>query len=738
MITIKSLLTFCLALIFQLAISVGDILHLPILIPFTNDNPRHGVGCKVASEIALESFRNLTNSLNENYHIEPIFLDEQGTSGRALEAIIRFTFEDKFKLAPMAIGPYYTPGCKPIANSLHHFNMVQIAMSCGSPAMTNKRHKYPNFYRVRSAGDIGIFPTLKFIKEIGNWNQIAIVTTLANSYNFAIANKLFKVAENVNVTVSHFDYVEDIDQAAIDRLKKSELRVIALEVGEVTLVLRFLCLAYRTGITGPRYAFFIFLTSFSHPNGLPATTVDGCSREEIIEQYRYCHFIGPQLVPISTVSLSKSGLTLDQFEQLYKIKLNNRITADSVKRFQCYDAVSKALFSLNNAEERLMGMNKTLADFLYEPNFVMKIVNASAATTEIFSLRTGSSLEYSSRLELDMDPQLISHWREDVGNLVAAYSCKMENSKGNPMNILEYKLTKVNDFNWYTSDGQPPAQMASTEMVILHIGKPISLTIIVIASISSIIALILAGIALFNKKLPSGVVSPVFISVFLMNMAAIAFIWPYPFLLLCFLQPSLCVCGLSICNFILAISAKRDDKPIKKSLIFFTCFVPVLLLLLWLVIDSISLKEFNSKNDHYDEMKDVKYIYTSFTCFTMKFGYTNWALLTAGYQMLIWIYFLQTFHWKMKEMKKLSLTYWHLPPPPLTRVVVQRVKISLNSCRILIVNKLALMVSAILIVSTLHGLEASLITIAITILLMSWITSICLMISPFFNKKPNP
>ena len=132
-------------------------IHLPILIPFSNDGPRKGIACKTASDVALNSFRKLPNLLNKNYSIEPVFLDEQGSTGHAIEELVRFTFNDDYKLAPIVVGPYFTPGCKAIASSVHHFNMVQIAMSCGSPSMTNQRTKYPNFYRIRSPGDVGYF-----------------------------------------------------------------------------------------------------------------------------------------------------------------------------------------------------------------------------------------------------------------------------------------------------------------------------------------------------------------------------------------------------------------------------------------------------------------------------------------------------------------------------------------------------------------------------------------------------
>ena len=68
--------------LFSLTMSVGEILNLPILIPFSNDGPRHGIGCKAASEIAIDAFRNLTTTLNKNYQIQPIFLDERGAVAR--------------------------------------------------------------------------------------------------------------------------------------------------------------------------------------------------------------------------------------------------------------------------------------------------------------------------------------------------------------------------------------------------------------------------------------------------------------------------------------------------------------------------------------------------------------------------------------------------------------------------------------------------------------------------------
>ena len=52
--------------LFSLTMSVGEILNLPILIPFSNDGP----------------VDNLTTTLNKNYQIQPIFLDERGAVAR--------------------------------------------------------------------------------------------------------------------------------------------------------------------------------------------------------------------------------------------------------------------------------------------------------------------------------------------------------------------------------------------------------------------------------------------------------------------------------------------------------------------------------------------------------------------------------------------------------------------------------------------------------------------------------
>ena len=649
-----------------------------------------------------------------------------------MKALVRFTFNSQFELTPIVVGPYYTPGCKPIASSADHFNMIQIAMSCGSPSMTSKRHKYPNFYRVRSPGDIGIFPTLKFITEIGKWNKIVVITTITNSYNFAIAKKFLNVAKHINVTVGHFDYAQDIDQMTIDRLKESELRVIALEIGQSPLVQKFLCLTYKNKLTGPRYAFFIFLTSFSHPSGLPPTSADGCTREEIMEQYRYCHFVSAQQEPLSNLVQSSTGLTADRFMEIYNSKLNYKIPADTVKRFQCHDAVSKALFSLNDAEEKLLKMNMSLKHFLREPTSVMKVVNSSVASTKISSLRTGVPMEYSSRMELDTDPQVIAHWNPDMGDLMVAYTCRMEHSDGNPMDILEYKLTQVYDFKWYTIDGVPPAQTASVKMVILQVKKSISIGIIVFTSVSSVVQLILSLAVWIRKRLSSNFLIPTCSCVLLMNMAAVTFGWSSPILPLCFIQPLLCICQLSICNYIFITGLKPKDKLARKSLTFFSSIVPLLLVLLWFLTDSIFLKQFIPNDDHYDEVKDVKYVYKSFTCFSLKFGYINWALLVAAYQVLIWLYFLHNFHWKIKAAKKATLNYWNVQQP---QQIEQSQKIPLNNYRILIINNLALTTSAILIASTLHGLESSMVTIAVTLLLMSWITSVCLLVQPVFHKE---
>ena len=743
--------------LFCLADSQRDTIHLPILISFTNDGPRNGIGCKTASEIAVSSFRNQSNALNEKYNIEPVFLDERGGSGYALQALVRFTFEDKYKLAPMVVGPFFTPGCIAIANSLHYFNMVQIAMSCGSPSMTNKRSKYPNFYRVRSPGDIGIFPTLKYMKEIGKWDTIAVITTITNSYNLAITKKFLKVAADINITVGHFDFVQNIDQQTIERLKDSELRVVAIEIGQPGWILDFLCLSYKNGLTGPRYAFFLFLTGFSHPDGLPERTSQGCSKEEIIEQYRYSHFVNAQQEPITNDIQSTSGLTATQFEDLYNEMLDNHDPSDTIKRFQCFDSVAKALYSLKDAEEKLMEMDKTLKDFLENPGFIMNMVNSSVATTDIFSLRTGVPLQYSKRMELDTDPQVVVHWREGEG-LVVAYTCRMNDTTGDPGNILEYQLFKKNEIDWFTIDGQPPAQMAAREIVIVHVNSSTFLAIIIITGISTLIEIVLSIVFFYKKTIDKTSIILVTTSVLMLNIAAIVFAWKSPILSLCYVQPYFIIFALSICNFLFTLKSRSNEYFERIFFTVITVVIPLVLVILWFTVDTVSLVENVSPEKYYDEIKDIKYIYKRFTCRTLNFGYTHWALLIAGYQLLIWLYFLNDIHWKIKSNKRCSALRWKgaidsnveqsgqnkqhssRRTTRTSSVVIgvniePTAKTSLKNRRILLINQLTLTIAAIMIASTLQGIESILTAISITIVLLSWMTFGCLLVTSMFQKE---
>ena len=717
-------------------------IHLPILIPFTNDGPRKGIACKAASEIALNSFRKLPNVLNRKYWVEPVFLDEQGSKGHAIDELVRFTFNDKFKLAPIVVGPYFTPGCKAIASSLHHLNMVQIAMSCGSPSMTNKRSKFPNFYRIRSPGDVGVFPTLKFIKEIGHWDQIAVITTISNSYNYAIAKKMLRAATNINVTVAHFDFVNELDQMSIDRLKQSKLRVVALEIAQSSWILKFLCLTFKNGLTGPRYAFFLFLTGFSHPDGIPSNTTYGCTKEEILEQYKISHFVSAQQEPISNTSNSSSGLSVAEFESIYQQHLNGSVPADFEKRFQCYDVVSKALHSPNDAEEKLNNnFNKTLKNFIENSDFVMKIVNESVANGSIKSLRTGEELVYSSRLELDSDPQVIAHWDQDKGNLVVEYVCKMVDTNGaDPDDIGKYQLFETNGVDWLTKDGKAPKEMATIEMVTIHVRFAISITIISLAIVFSIVLFLIifyqwkaAETSTISNR--CSMMATILPSILLFNLSSVAFALPWPSLWLCYIQPMLLVLAFSLANLFLLLESKPNGKFSKRFLIVFVLVIPLMLPLLWFVIDKIDLEETNLDQDFYDNGKDIEFHFKSFYCKSANFGSTNWAFLIIGYLLLVWLYMLNNFHWKIKSIKNSTAIIKSKEMIENNQQIHCKRQNMLQRCRVFVVNEISLAIATVLVVSSLEGIESQLTTISTTCLLFSVITSACFFIVAIKTKS---
>ena len=90
---------------------------------------------------------------------------------------------------------------------------------------------------------------------------MAILTYAGNSFDVSVALKVQEEAKRNNITIAHFDIVNDVTDATVVSLLDSDPRIIDFQIAIPPLIVRFLCLAYKRGLTGPKYTIMLLMES---------------------------------------------------------------------------------------------------------------------------------------------------------------------------------------------------------------------------------------------------------------------------------------------------------------------------------------------------------------------------------------------------------------------------------------------------------------------------------------------
>ena len=556
-------------------------LSVPVLIPFTG-TAKDGKTCQASMEVAIDAANNQPTFLPQ-YFVKPVFLDEGRSSAQAAKK--SFSFIRSFKstnnsiIAPIVVGPYFTPGCTAVASAIHHFNFHQVAIGCSSPSFTENRKEFPNIFRQRASSEQDLPVQLAFIKDIGKWQRIAIITNALNPFDYGMGIRLYKNAAPSNISIAWFGSVSAITSDVVSSMKKSEVRIIFIAVGSnQQFVMEFLCEAYHQDMRGSRYIFMSSSQAYVDPMALDEEPLHGCTKMMLTEQIQQFFWIGLVNNPLANHGDTPLGYDLDAFENRLDDKINGARTADYVNRHLCHDAMLGALIAFNNSDQQLkLDASGSLVDFEHQPKLVAKNVRNALATINYNGLRVGV-ISYSKRLERDDEPHFIEYWDWKSQTRKTIFITQTINGS--------MLITQNEELPWR----EFPRDGPKVKQIFLEIDQKLSIALIVITCVIFTFEAIGASIAL-AKQPTSGEMNEdidvvvakqarrfqiaklvILIASALLTVSAVAFVvekddgiaWN------CQIAPSLAALGIASVNgFLLScvICASRDNCTVKSDFV---------------------------------------------------------------------------------------------------------------------------------------------------------------------------
>ena len=443
------------------------------ILVFIPDNDKH---CRESMSIAVEAAQNNENML-VGFNLVVNFINEGFNAQSTPEQLIRHLrncSDNLFVTSPIVVGP--SQSCQFASGAAPYFGITQFSSFCAGPNLT-VRHKLPNLYRVQMPGEFALIAMIQFVKQVGNWKEIGIVTYSKNVNEYSMAQQLNRMAMENGIDIVHYFSESYISKQMVDEMRNSRARVIAMIYLGPKMCMKFLCEMFKHEATGSHYVFIGYATCIFDPyvDDLP----NGCSSEDMEKQLRQTFFAGASQIAMENNGPSEFGYDLVEFERLLMAKLSLESPSRNLRRHTCHDSMMAALIALNNSETVLKRESSTLKDFCRNHNFVGKIVNETASKINFQSLRIGH-IKYGPKSEIFQEKMSILQRQEGTFRLVYSMdwnaTITMEAHRYN-RTMLEPVLPVV----WQNL--KPPKDLSNVEIIEIKLSNLKATILLVISAI---------------------------------------------------------------------------------------------------------------------------------------------------------------------------------------------------------------------------------------------------------------
>ena len=470
--------------IFQNTLASKNSMKILAIMAKTGKEPSKGEACLAAMQVAVDICNNRSDIL-PGYHLEIDDRDESRGGVLNPKQISTFYRDMEGNLSPIVVGPFH--GSESASLPAKMFDTVVFPIGGATPTLVEYRHLYSNTYRVMTPATDGLYAMLYFIKNIGQWREMAFVSSL----NYRDENKIKlwvqKLAGDMGIKAVSSDSGYKWDMEFTAKVKNGGGRVIYLATIVKTLIVDMLCNAWILGMRAPHYVFLVSIIAFAHPQTPNLEYPDGCNAEILTEQLKITFFPGITLSSPNNFGPSSFGYDAVEFEHMFQQRLATKNPPDYIERYICHDSMMAALITLNRTENRLLQRNMTLRDFRNNTKIVRENVEASAAGLEFMGLRIGK-IKFSENQQIEHEPYYMFQFID--GNMNLRFQVKKHENytKGD---IDKYHLKVFSEIQWQTKTGRPPKDLSAIRHIFLDMSFPVFLTLTVICSILALSKLLL-------------------------------------------------------------------------------------------------------------------------------------------------------------------------------------------------------------------------------------------------------
>ena len=445
--------------------------------------------CDEAIQIVLEHSNDRQDIL-PGFQLTNQVADEGVAARESNRAIIDFEreIEDNSSVtkAPIIFGP--SRACDFAGLTTKELGYVSVSPQCGGAYVVRMKAEFNlPLFSVQQPGSIALMSMLYFIKNIGHWNEIGLITLRNNKNLLELAEIVEKIATENDVNVLHYDSEMEVSRQSIVNMKNANVRVLVITIGQPAMCLDIWCWAYREGMRGPSHVFLFHIFNCITIDLSTAKIPDGCTKEEIAEQIGSSFAVGNSLEHSENVGnvVTPLGYNYDEFEKEYERRSFGKGFADPQFRHACHDSALLGVLAMNATENILNEKyNTSLENFDDNRHLVQSVLTESILDLHFTGLRIGN-MSYSKKNKHVSESNYIVQIHN--GSLLYLLELKPMPDENGTIKLENVQLIKkMADPIWNTPSGKAPKDLSSATEIVESCGLSMQ---VIFALLSGLLAI---------------------------------------------------------------------------------------------------------------------------------------------------------------------------------------------------------------------------------------------------------
>uniref|UniRef100_A0A0K0EVM9 IP03705p (inferred by orthology to a D. melanogaster protein) n=1 Tax=Strongyloides venezuelensis TaxID=75913 RepID=A0A0K0EVM9_STRVS len=298
-----------------------------------------GQACLPAVQLALEDVNN-DDRILKGYELKLHHYNSKCKPGLAAKQLFELLYNPPVKLILLS-------GCSPvttvIAEAAPVWNLVVLSYGASSPALSN-RARFPTLFRTHPSANMHNPTRIKLFDKF-KWKRITILQSVEEVFT-STAKDLEEECRKKDIRVDKQSFYGDPTDA-IKTLVRQDARII-VGLYYVTEARRVLCQAYKHGLYGRKYVWFL-IGWYADTWYLPVRDEQlNCTAKQMEEAAQY-HFTTESIMLRKDNKKAISGITGTKFLQRLKKELNTNPaeTGGYPEAPLAYDAVWALALALN-------------------------------------------------------------------------------------------------------------------------------------------------------------------------------------------------------------------------------------------------------------------------------------------------------------------------------------------------------------------------------------------------------